>query len=265
MEQADTPAATAPPRRRHGCARVLLSLAVLTMLGAGLAFWLFTSLAREGFQWLAVLPERVTSSLVTESLRQSVTEIASTSGDVLEVATLQTDETVTKSDSLGLFRDTIPLGTTVSEIRAPVIYRYHIRLSGEWRVEIHDGHALVHAPALHPSQPPSIRTEGMEKKSTAGWLRFNAAENLASLERGLTAALEARASSPKNLDLIREKARHSVAAFVRAWLLKDPLGRAAPLKSLTILFPDEKVEDVPASAMLDLDKPPYASGQAPAP
>lgn len=262
MEQGDTPAAPAPPRRSPGCLRAFLILIVLLLLGGGFALWLLAGMARDGFQWLALLPEKMTSNLVTESLRQSVTEIASTGGDVLEVATLQTDETVTKTDSLGLFRDTIPLGTTVSEIRAPVLYRYHIRLSGEWRVDIRDGHALVHAPALQPSQPPAIRTAGMEKKSTAGWLRFNAAENLASLERGLTATLETRAASPKNLDLIREKARHSVAAFVRAWLLKDPLGRATPLKSLTVQFPDEQT---PPVITLDLADPAPAGEPAPGP
>lgn len=253
MEMGNTPTAPATPRRRSGCGRGILILAGVILVGVGGVVWLLSSLAREGFHWLAVLPEKMTSSLVTERLRQSVTEIASNGGDVLEVATLQTDETVTKTDSLSLFHDTIPLGTTLSEIRAPVVYRYHILLSGDWSVEIHDGHALVHAPALRPSQPPSIRTEGIEKKSTAGWLRFNAAENLAALERGLTATLEKRAASAKNLDLVREKARHSVAAFVRSWLLKDPLGRATPLKSLTIQFPDEAA---PAAATLLLEAEP---------
>lgn len=248
MDQGDT--ATSPPHSRSGCGRGLLILAALLLLGGAAALWWVSHLAREGFHWLAVLPEKMTSSLVTESLRQSVTRIASTGGDVLEVATLETDETVSKTDSLGLFNDVIPLGTTVSEIRAPVIYRYHIRLSGDWSVEIHDGHALVHAPELQPSQPPSIRTEGMEKRSTAGWLRFNAAENLASLERGLTATLEKRAASAKNLDLVREQARQSVAAFVRNWLLKDPLGRAAPLKSLSVQFPGEAT---PPAATLQLE------------
>ncbi|HRK17185.1 MAG TPA: hypothetical protein PK490_23095 [Prosthecobacter sp.] len=249
----ETPPAPAPASRRSsGCLKLLFATLLLSLVAGGLLLWKLADMAREGVSWLALLPEKMTSTIVTESFRQSVTEIASTNGAVLEVATLQTDETVTKHDSRGLFNDSIPLGTTVSEIRTPVFYRYHILLSDEWRIEINDGHAIVHSPAIRPSQPPSIRTEGMEKKSTAGWLRFNAAENLASLESGLTTTLEKRAGSTKNLNLVREKARLSVAGFVREWLLKDERGRAAQLKSLTIHFPDEAV---PAATTLNFDDP----------
>ena len=156
---------------------------------------------------------------------------------------MQTDETITKYDMKTLFQDAVYLGTTVSEIRTPVFYRYHIRLSDAWDIQVQDGACIVHAPALRPSLPPAIRTEGLEKKSEAGWLRFNAAENLAALEKELTGTLEKRAGNPAHLNLVREKARESLAQFAQKWLMPEQQS-AAPLRSITVIFPDETEPEV---------------------
>jgi hypothetical protein len=79
----------------------------------------------------------------------------------------------------------------------------------------------------------------MEKKSEAGWLRFNAAENLAALEKELTPTLEKRAGNKAHLDLVREAARKSVAEFVKAWLLKEGKPNQEEVRSITVIFPDE--------------------------
>lgn len=218
---------------------IVVVLFFLTLVGGT---WLFYDSIQQGVSWLRDLPNRLMEQRISDSFRQSVTQVISTHGDILEVATLQTDETITKYDMKTLFQDAVYLGTTVSEIRTPVFYRYHIRLSDPWDIRLQDGACIVHVPALRPSQPPAIRTEGMEKKSEAGWLRFNAAENLAALEKELTGTLEKRAGNPAHLDLVREKARESIAQFAQKWLMPEPQS-AAPLRSITVIFPDEKEPD----------------------
>ncbi len=229
---------------RSGCLRFLTTLAVLFFLTLAGAAWLFYGSIQQGISWLQGLPSRLVEQRISDSFRLSVTQIISTQGDILEVATMQTDETITKYDMKTLFQDALYLGTTVSEIRTPVFYRYHIRLSDPWEIRVHDGACIVHAPALRPSLPPAIRTEGLEKKSAAGWLRFNAAENLAALEKELTGTLEKRAGNAAHLNLIREKARESLAQFAQKWLMQEPKSPVTTLRSITVIFPDETEPEV---------------------
>lgn len=232
----ETPASLKEPARRSGCWRLLGFLFLLFLIGGGLIAWKFTDLTRLGVEW-------VNSKLITqdinETFRQSVTRIASTDGDILEVATMETDETVTKYDMKTLFNQTVYLGTTISEIRTPVVYRYHIKLSDGWQLRMENGQCIVHAPALRPTLPPAIRTDGMQKKSEAGWLRFNAAENLAQLEKNLTPTLEKRAGNRSHLNLVRESSRKSVAEFVKKWFLQQDPTLRAQVQSITVIFPDE--------------------------
>jgi hypothetical protein len=131
----------------------------------------------------------------------------------------------------------IYLGTTVSEIRVPAVYRYHLKLSDPWQLEIKDGVCRVVAPMIRPTQPPALRTDGMAKKSESGWLRFNAAENLAALEKSLTPRLEQRAADERHLGRAREASRRSVEAFVRKWMLEShpKIGSM----EIVVQFPDE--------------------------
>ena len=237
-------------RQRPGCLRWAVMLLIALMLTTGALVWFFLDTIKSGALWLRDLTGHLTHQQITETFRQSVTEIISTNGDILEVAMMQTDETLTKVDMKTAFNDLLNLGTTLSEIRAPVVYRYHVRLSDPWQVSVDHGVCTVLAPALRPSLPPAIRTEGMEKKSEAGWLRFNAAENLAALEKGLTPALEKRAGDAAHLHLIRESARKSVAEFVKNWLLNSSAQRAEPIRTITVIFPDEAKNTTPPPATL---------------
>lgn len=189
-----------------------------------------------GLEWLAGLFQKRT---LTESFQENLRQVASTNGDVLELATLESEETVTRFDSKTLF-DVVYLGTTESEIRARVVYRYHLKLSDEWHLSEQDGRCVVIAPAIRPSLPPALRTETMEKKSAAGWLRFNSAENLAELEKGLTGVLERRAAAPGKIKQVREAARLSVAKFVQTWVLREQSHlQQDQLREIVVIFPDE--------------------------
>lgn len=189
-----------------------------------------------GLKWLA---EQLQKKSITDVFRENVKRIASTNGDVLELATLETEETVTRFDSKTFF-DVVYLGTTESEIRTMVVFRYHLKLSEDWSLNVKDGRCVVIAPAIRPSLPPAIRTDTMEKKSEAGWLRFNAAANLSELEKGLTALLEKRAATPGKIRSVREAARLSVAKFVQAWVLKEQKDlEQGGIREIVVVFPDE--------------------------
>lgn len=244
---------SAPTPRQPGCLRwAVLTLLAATLIGGILAWKFIEESARfvwTAGDWLHRLGDSLISRSVEESFRETVTRVISTEGDILELATIETFETFTRADSRSLFGDLIYLGTTISEIRVPVVYRYHLRLSDPWHMEIRDRQCRVLAPQPRPSLPPAIRTEGMEKKSESGWLRFNAAENLARLEKDLTPRLEQRAGDKRHLNLAREANRQSAAAFIRKWMLQHHPDTAD--LEIRVTFPDE-----PAPAAADKDTPP---------
>lgn len=210
-----------------------LTCLVVVIVG-GAVVWKMVD-AGFGMKWLT---EHFQKRSISESFRENVKRIASTQGDVLELATLDTEETVTKYDTKTLFNDAIYLGTTVAEIRAMVVYRYHLKLSDEWNLKVENGRCMVVAPAIRPSLPPAIRTDTIEKKSEAGWLRFNASENLAQLEKEMTSILERRAGVPGKLKHVREASRLSVAKFVQHWVLKEHKEQGE-IREIVVIFSDE--------------------------
>lgn len=233
-ESTVAPDAAAAPRRRSGCFTFLLLTLLGVLVVGGLLVWKALD-SGFGLKWLA---EHFQQRSISESFQESVRRIASTNGDVLELATLDTEETITRFDTRTLF-DTLYLGTTESEIRAVVVYRYHLKLSDPWQLRVENGRCVVIAPSIRPSLPPAIRTETVQKKSAAGWLRFNAAENLTELEKGMTATLEKRAAIPGKIRSVREASRQSVAQFVRQWVLREPKDPQNPIREIVVLFPDE--------------------------
>ncbi|MFN7564102.1 MAG: hypothetical protein ACK5TH_20205 [Prosthecobacter sp.] len=246
------PAAAESMRRGGGCVKWGCLSVIVCILAGGVVVWRLVDrgfdFASYGLHWLAELPGRLSHQHITETFRQEVTRVLSSEGDVLELATMETHETVTKADSLSVFNDLVYLGTTESEIRVPVVYRFHLKLSDDWRLSVKDGRCVVIAPAIRPSLPPAIRTDGMEKKTEAGWLRFNATENLDKLEKDLTPMLEKRAGSHTQIPSVRDNCRRSVAKFVRQWLLRES-GAEGAIKDIVVIFPDEpEVKEVEAAA-----------------
>jgi hypothetical protein len=244
----ESPPLTAP-RRRFGCLKLTCLTLFLLLSAGGVVIW---KMIDKGFDFasygMAWLSGRLQSHQITDTFRQEVTRISSTEGDVLEIATMETIETVTRSDTMTLFDDLFHLGTTESEIRVPAVYRFHLKLSDPWKLSVEDGRCIVIAPPVRPSLPPAIRTEGMEKKTEAGWLRFNAGESLELLEKDLTPTLEKRAGAHIQIPGVRDNCRRSVAQFVRTWLLREQAG-SGPIKDIVVIFPDEPgIKDPRAAA-----------------
>ena len=176
---------------------------------------------------------------ITNTFISAIPSFAPDNGTSLEVAAFETVEILRITDELRIGWDLVSLGTTASEISVMVTYRYHVRLDEPWRLEVEDQSCVVHAPPIRPTLPPAIDTGRMEKRSEGGWLRFNEAEQMENLERGVTAALSERAVDSAHLELVRERCRRRVAEFVRSWLLQEDHWRSDRFRSVTVIFADE--------------------------
>jgi len=244
-----------PPEPRAGWLDIVRALrwpAVILTLGlvAYLAVHQVTRTAREGGRaaigvardlgkGAVNIAAAFRSGTITNTFISAIPTFAPDSGPRLELAAFEAVETMRTTDELRIAWDLIPLGTTVSEIRVPVTYRYHLRLDEPWRLEVDGQSCLVHAPRIRPTLPPAIHTDRLEKFSDSGWLRFNEDEQMEELERGITPLLSVRAADPAHLEMVREICRREVAEFVRSWLLFEDHWRADGFRSVTVVFADE--------------------------
>ena len=176
---------------------------------------------------------------ITQTFRESIPQITSTQGDILELAVFRCDETFKRTDEKWAGWGWVYLGTTVAEIRVPVSFRYNLRLSDPWRLAARDQVCMVLAPPIHPSLPPAIHTTDMERRAESGWARFDKSDQLDALERSMTPTLEQRAGDPAHVQLVREACRHSVAEFVKKWLMREGQWKSDHFTSIVVLFPDE--------------------------
>lgn len=186
---------------------------------------------------------RFLTGTITTTFIEAIPEVRGTGLGNLELATVELTEILTTTDERTVLWDSVSLGETLSEIRVPVTYRYHLRLADAWQLEVSGGTCLVLAPEIRPSLPPAIDTRRMTKRSDNGWLRFNADDQLAELERSLTPTLSAYAGDPRHIDLIRDEARATVAAFVQSWLLREDQWREDRFRAIVVRFPDEDRDD----------------------
>lgn len=187
----------------------------------------------------AEIAGRFSQSQITESFMASLPVLSRESGGLLELASTRAIETFSRSDTRTVAWDLVSLGTTVTEIRVPVTYRYHLRLRDAWRIDVSNHVCVVHAPRIRPTQPPAIDTAGLEKRSERGWLRFNTEEQMAQLERSITPTLRLYAGDPQRLALVRDASRRTVAEFVRDWLARNDQWRPDRYHAIVVLFPDE--------------------------
>jgi len=136
----------------------------------------------------------------------------------LEVATSRQVEFFERTDHQSILWGWLSLGTNVARLRAPITYRYHLRLADPWRLEVQDKHLIVHAPVLRASLPPAIHTDELEVQTERGWCRSAPDDLLRQLHREVTPLISQWAENEQHLGLVRETARLQVAEFVRRWL-----------------------------------------------
>jgi hypothetical protein len=224
---ADAPLDPFRPRSRLTPWHLLIIACLIAFaITAAMAVWFFLRITGP-----------VSTTAITEEFRDYVPSVGPTNG-ILETATSSVPETFTQTDSAWLF-NIIPLGKTVSEIRVPAVYRYHIQLFDPWKLVVSGQVCLVLAPQFQPSLPPAILTAQMEKSTSTGWLRFDGDDDLTTLERGITGELVKRANDKLHRAFVREACRQSVADFVKTWLMKENYWREDRFHQIIVVFPDE--------------------------
>ena len=189
---------------------------------------------------------------ITETFTASLPKLETERGGLLELSKVTATETFRSKDELTYdFRwFEVDVGTTITEIRVPVTYRYHLRMRDAWQLSVTNNVCIVHAPEIRPSQPPAIHTDRMEKSSDEGWARFNAEEQMTKLEKTITPTLRKYAGDEQHLDVIRENCRKTVSEFIEDWLLREGQWGEGRLRVVKVYFPGE---GAPTRAIVEED------------
>ena len=193
----------------------------------------------EGFRNVSDIAERFQETQITHTFEESIPEVKGTGEGNLELATMKFTETLRRTNQRTILWKQFSLGTTVTEIEVPATFRYHLRLSDPWKLEVHGQQCVVIAPRIRASLPVAIHTDRMQKTSDQGWARWNAEEQMIALERSLTPRLNGFAQQENHITQVREKARGTVANFVKEWLLDEEHWRTNRFQSIRVNFADE--------------------------
>tara|TARA_B100001250_G_C19682372_1_gene736430 strand:+ start:229 stop:1014 length:786 start_codon:yes stop_codon:yes gene_type:complete len=191
---------------------------------------------------LSVAAEKFRRGTITETFTASIPEFKNERGGLLELAKVTATETFKSQDKLKYDFKWFELsaGTTTTEIRVPVTYRYHLRMRDPWRLDVANGVCVVYAPDIRPSQPPALHTDKMEKSSDEGWARFNAAEQMGDLEKAITPTIRKYASGDVRIESVRENCRKTVEEFVESWLLREGQWGEGRFGIVKVYFPGEE-------------------------
>lgn len=231
---------------------VVVVLAILAFLGVREALQILRTAHESAVEGITGLAEGFRTGTITTTFTAALPRFAPDDSLKLELAAIEAVEIFTRTDDRRIFYDLLPLGATVTEIRVPVTYRYHLRLDDPWHLEVSNHTCVVRAPPIRPTLPPAIDTGGLAKRSASGWLRFDAVERMDELERELTNLLSRRAADPDTIELVRETSRRRVAEFVRAWLLAERHWTADRFSAISVLFADDPAQDVVQPPTLSL-------------
>lgn len=166
--------------------------------------------------------------------------VRSGTGSHLEIATAEATESFSRTTNFEVLGKRLPLSTNVSEITVPATYRFHIDLNDEWRLTPDGKRLLVRAPRVRPTLPVAFDTAKVEKKTSNGWTRWDADDDLAELEKGITEQLAGRAASPETLAKIEDQGRLAVARFVRTWLLSREAWGEGRFEEIVVVFEGEE-------------------------
>jgi hypothetical protein len=227
-----------PPQQAGGCGRsvLIVSLALIATV-TGVVLYLGES-AQKFLKDMIPWPEGLVTIQTTIKTEELLLEMGRTHGDILEVASpLKTMETFSREDTRYAAWGWVYLGTTTSEIKVPATFRFHIKLSEMTQARLDDSVLIVTAPVIHPTLPVAFDTAGMEKKTGGTWLRFDAAQQLADLEKSVTPALATRAQA--HAKTVRENARKDIEEFVQKWIVESHPGYRDRIKAVKVIFPGE--------------------------
>lgn len=171
-------------------------------------------------------------------------EVLRTRGGLLQVSTIHSPETFQATRPHSLLG--LDLGPTVTRIRVPAVFHYHIELAPEWKLRVRpDGTVIVVAPAVQPTLPVAIDTARLEKLAQGRWSLFTGPAEMEALQATITRTLAAKAASPSYIGFQREAARQTVREFVDKWLLTQAHLKHLPRRDVRVFFADEPIAALP--------------------
>jgi hypothetical protein len=159
-----------------------------------------------------------------------------TPGGLLEVSRIEATERFDKTFIYSVLGSEV--GETTAYIRVPAVYRYHIELAPEWKIERSGDAFRVVTPPIRPTLPVAVDFARMEKDVGGTWvlIPFNRESDLNALEREITAKLAEKASSPAYLKMQRNMARRTVAEFVEKWLVTQQAWKDARQPAVEVVL-----------------------------
>ena len=163
-----------------------------------------------------------------------------TNGGLLEVSTITSPERFESAHDHTILG--VPMGTTVTNIRVPATYRYHIDLAPEWKILLREKTFVVVAPSVKPSLPVAIDTAKLEAQSFGVWSLFTGHGQIEQLQRSITQALADKASSTPYVQMQRESARATVKEFVAKWLITQEQWKDVAAYPIKVFFADEPIQ-----------------------
>jgi hypothetical protein len=174
-----------------------------------------------------------------QSYREQERVIVRTKGGLLEASTIHSPEIFEASKDHTLFG--IVLGNTVTRIRVPAVYRYHVDLAPEWRILLRKNAFIVVAPSVKPALPVAVDLGRLQQEASGTWSVFTGTAQLKTLQSSITKELAKKASSRSYIEFQREAARLTVKEFVAKWLITQKDWNRYRDYPIHVYFADEPI------------------------
>ncbi|NLI48745.1 MAG: hypothetical protein GX414_16710 [Acidobacteria bacterium] len=234
----------------HPDAPKLAAIAAATLAVTVIGIYTVNRLAAvpgEGMAQAGAALERIAAAFrtgaVTVEFRDYVTRTRGTNH--LQVASLQSVDTFTRTDSTAIFWDSLRLPDITVELQTPVEYIYYLDLDGPWRFQWEDDRQAVRvdAPGLGWNTP-AVDLARLRIRVVDGSLLRDEADAVDRLKRQMPELLHQTARS--KLTLVRELARRETRRFVENWFIAVRFQDAAVKPHVSeVYFADEP----PAAAL----------------
>ena len=170
-------------------------------------------------------------------------EVMRTKGGLLEVSSITAPETFRSTKDHTVF-SVFGVGQTISEIRVPAVFRYHIELAPEWKITRRGDQFIVIAPRVKPTLPVAIDTARLVGLSAGTWSIFTGRNELGVLQKSITQTLAVKAAAPGYIQFQREAARETVREFVSKWVLAQSRWKTGPKGEIKVFFADEPIDSL---------------------
>lgn len=240
------------PKRKSSGLNFWTALVLLSLIGTlgWLAFYFGTAKLFTGA--ISSIGENFISENITNTFLTQNQRVASTDGNILVVANVESTEIFTRGKNFSVSGYTLPNWMQLSStIEVPATFQYHVRLDDPWLLTTNEKECIVKAPQVRPTLPVAFDTTEIVKENKGIW---STAGNMETLEKSVTANLQTLAQSDEKIDAVREASRESIAKFVKNWLLREDHWRSDRFTQITVYFADEEVpnpEELPPTLTLD--------------